>query len=165
MKLRTIIVAVAALILTATSCSILKGNSSSASSSGNSVGGALTSIYTQYKKDGKIDLTNLSNIINLATIANNIGLLKGAADTAASAATNSLESFVGGLISGSGNLVNASNSSSVVGSLTKLAGLDLSSIINAGNQAATDAATTLSSNAAGVASAVGTLTSIFKQFE
>ena len=76
MKIKSLIVAAAAIIVTAASCGLLKSAASTALSAGSSVGSALASIYAQYKADGKIDLSNLGNIINIATIANNLGIFK-----------------------------------------------------------------------------------------
>ena len=40
---------------------------SAATSNGKQAGAALKSLYTQYKADGKMDMSNLTNIMNLAT--------------------------------------------------------------------------------------------------
>ncbi len=101
-------------------------------SNGTSAGAALLGLYTQYKADVKFDLGNASNISNLITLANNVkGLKNGTAKTDTS-------SFLTGLISGSKNLVNNNNSTSVLNSLSSIANLDLSSL---GTAAATAAAT------------------------
>lgn len=141
---------------------------------GAAAGKALLALYTQYKSNGSLDMTNAMNIANMITLANNIKGLKSNVNTA---------NFVKGLISGSGKLVNTGNSKNVLGSLTKLAGLDLSSLqtsakaaaktaaTNAAKSAATDAlskiasskdASTAVSNAKEIASAASTLNSLFK---
>lgn len=103
------------------------------STNGNSAGGALLSLYSQYKTDGKLDMTNPNNIANLITLANNI---KGLANM-----TNT-KSFLSGLIQGSKSLVNANNQSNVLSTLSSLSNLDLSSLAgNAAKTAATAAAT------------------------
>lgn len=106
----------------------------------------------------------------MVTLANNIKGLKSSVNT-----TN----FVKGLISGSGKLVNNSNSKTVLGSLTKLAGMDLSSLqasaktaaSTAAKSAATEAITKIASsktganavsNAKEIASAASTLSTLFK---
>ena len=48
-----------------------------ATSEGQAAGVALKALYTQYKADGKLDMANLTNIMNLATLANNVKDLKG----------------------------------------------------------------------------------------
>ena len=50
---------------------------SAATSNGQAAGAALKALYTQYKADGKIDLSNINNIMNLAALANNVKDLKG----------------------------------------------------------------------------------------
>ena len=142
-----------------TSTTLTKNNGAAA-------GKALLALYTQYKSNGSLDLTNPTNIVNMVTLANNIKGLKSNIST-----TN----FVKGLISGSGKLVNSSNSSTVLSSLTKLSGLDLSSLqtsaktaaSNAAKSAATDAlgkmiSSSTASSAKEVVSAASTLTSLFK---
>ena len=94
---------------------------------GTSAGAALLSLYTQYKKDGKLDLQNASNISNIISLASNIKDI---------AKVNDLSSFVSGLISGSKNLVTSGNSGSVLNSLTSLSKLDLSSIGSSAAKAA-----------------------------
>ena len=102
-------------------------------SNGNSAGSALLSLFTQYKADGKLDMTNPTNIANLITLANNIKGLAAAKNTG---------SFLSGLISGSKNLVNKSNQTNVLSTLSSLSNLDLSSLSStAAKSAATAAAT------------------------
>ena len=141
---------------------------------GAAAGKALLALYTQYKSSGSLDMTNPTNIVNMVTLANNIKGLKPSANTA---------NFVKGLISGSGKLVNNSNSKTVLGSLTKLAGMDLSSLQTsaktaaksaagkAAKSAATEAlskiasskdASSAVSNAKEIASAASTLSTLFK---
>lgn len=97
---------------------------------GTAAGKALLALYTQYKSSGKLDMSNPTNIANMVTLANNVKGLKSSLNTS---------NFVKGLISGSGKLVNTENSSSVLSSLTKLAGLDLSSLQTSAKDAAKDA--------------------------
>ena len=108
-------------------------------SNGASAGLALLSLYTQYKSAGKLDLSNTTNLSNLITLATNIKGLS-------SSVKNS--SFLTGLISGSKNLVNNSNSSTVLSSLSSLANLDLSSLSSTAASAATTAATSAAKKAA-----------------
>ncbi len=157
---------VAAPAAQSTSTSLTKNN-------GTAAGKALLALYTQYKSNGSLDMTNPTNIVNMVTLANNIKGLKSSVNT-----TN----FVKGLISGSGKLVNSSNSKTVLGSLTKLAGMDLSSLqasaktaaSNAAKSAATEAITKIESSKAGantvsnakeIASAASTLSTLFKNLK
>lgn len=135
-------------------------------SNGTAAGTALLALYNQYKSNGKVDFTNATNISNLITLATNVKGLTSNSNT---------KSFVKGLISGSKKLVNSSNSSKVISSLTKLANLDLSSLKSSAKSAATDAAKSTAesviskitsseaaTNAKEVISAASTLNSLFK---
>ena len=130
MKLSTIFAAAAAFML-ATSCGIFGTGSSTETptGSGQASGAALRNLYTQYKADGnKVDMTNISNILNLATLSQAITELKDAGKVDKS---DYVREFATGLILGSNNLVNQNNSTPVVSNLTNLAGINLSSVTNA----------------------------------
>lgn len=86
---------------------------------GESAGAALAKLYSQFKKDGKLDLANPANITNTVILASNITNL---------AKTKDVSAFTSGLISGSKNLVNDSNVSSVLSALESISKLDLKSI-------------------------------------
>lgn len=86
---------------------------------GESAGAALANLYSQFKKDGKLDMTNPANITNTVTLASNVKDLS---------KTKDVSSFVNGLISGSKNLINDSNVSSVLSALESISKLDLKSI-------------------------------------
>ncbi|MBP5488347.1 MAG: hypothetical protein J6X77_02130 [Bacteroidales bacterium] len=129
MKLSTIFAAAAALVL-ATSCGIFGvGNGTQTpSGSGQASGAALRNLYTQYKTDGKVDMTNINNILNLAALSQCIGELKDAGTVDKS---DYIKEFATGLILGSNNLVTQTNSTPVVSGLTNLAGINLSSVTTA----------------------------------
>lgn len=129
MKLNAILAAAAALLL-ATSCGIFgAGNGTQTpTGSGQASGAALRNLYTQYKADGKVDMTNINNILNLAALSQCIGELKDAGKVDKS---EYVKEFATGLILGSNNLVNQNNSTPVVGGLTNLAGINLSSVTTA----------------------------------
>lgn len=86
---------------------------------GEAAGAALAKLYSQFKSDGKLDMTNPANITNTVTLASNVKDL---------AKTKDVSSFVSGLISGSKNLINDSNVSSVLSALESISKLDLKSI-------------------------------------
>ena len=173
-------IALAATVILAASCGMLgKGAASynpaagtvANATTGNSAGSALLGLYSQYKTDGKLDLSNINNIINLATLASNCqGLKSSQADTG---------SFLGGLISGSKKLVNQNNGSLVMEGLKKVASANLSSLTNAASTyaanaaskaagaadtAATNAINSVNTGAAGVTSAISALNGIFSAF-
>jgi hypothetical protein len=110
---------------------------SAGTTNGKAAGSALKSLYTQYKADGKLDMSNLNNIMNAATLATNVKGLKGQTDK-----TTFYKDFASGLILGSENLVTSATSSNVMSGLSNLANnVDLPSLTEAATTAATNAAT------------------------
>ncbi|MBR5275406.1 MAG: hypothetical protein IKU33_09230 [Bacteroidales bacterium] len=129
-----------------------------ASSSGQAAGAALKSLYSQYKADGKLDMSNLNNLMNLATLANNVKGLKGMTSK-----TDFYKDFATGLVSGSNNLVNSSNSSSIMGGLQNLVNnVDLSGLQGNATTAITKGTEALS-NANEIASSVTSILNMFKK--
>ena len=77
MKLMKRIAAGVASLLLLTSCSILQ-NAASATSLGGNTGTAISAIYNVLKAAGGIDLSNLTNIINIGKILTGAGALSNA---------------------------------------------------------------------------------------
>ena len=138
-------------------------NVSAATSNGKQAGAALKSLYTQYKADGKMDMSNLTNIMNLATLANNVQGNK----------TAFYKDFASGLILGSGNLVTQVNSEAVVEGLTGLVeNVDLSALTTSATSAAEKAASAITvasgkagtavENATEIAESVSSILNLFK---
>ena len=137
---------------------------------GQAAGAALKSLYSQYKTDGKLDMSNLSNIMNLTTLATNVQGLKGQTDKSAF-----YKDFASGLILGSGSLVTAKNSPNVMSGLTSLVNnVDLSGLIKTKaaettaavsekTAATTATAATALSNASDIADSVTNILNIFKK--
>ena len=143
-------------------------NVSAATSNGKQAGAALKSLYTQYKADGKMDMSNLTNIMNLATLANNVQGLKGQDNK-----TAFYKDFASGLILGSGNLVTQVNSEAVVEGLTGLVeNVDLSALTTSATSAAEKAASAITvasgkagtavENATEIAESVSSILNLFK---
>ena len=162
-SLKRIAAGVAAHLLL-TSCALLQGvsttntASSPAASSGTSTGSAISAIYNVLKATGGIDLSNLTNIINLGKI------LTGA-NSLANATSAYTDEFASALISGSSNLVNKQNVSQVMNGLKSLSTIDNSAIINASNTAQTKgfaagAQPKLSTSDKNVAATMNTLNSL-----
>ena len=124
MKLLKRIAAGCAALMLLSSCSVLSGLASSGSSVGSSTGSAISAIYNILKATGGIDLSNLANIIN-------IGQILTGANTLTNATASYTNDFAQGLISGSSNLVNAGNVSTVLSSLKSLANIDTSAFTQA----------------------------------
>ena len=109
---------------------------SAAYTAGSACGGALLALYTQYKTDGKIDLSNPTNLIHLATLAGSSANLK------ANLKDNDYyQGFANGTVFGSKETI---STSSVTNVLNSLSGIDFSSI-NKKAEAATQTTETISS--------------------
>lgn len=169
MKIKSIILALVAMV-TFASCGVMggmAGGNSEASKSGNASGVALRNLYTTYQSTGKIDMTNISTMMQMASLVNGVQSLKTTTDKSAFYAD-----FLTGLIIGSNNLVNKNNSTNVMGALTTMSNLDLSAITNAAannNNAATSTgvlgtAANIAAASESVSSAVSSLNSIFSLF-
>lgn len=100
------------------------------SSAGKSLGGAISSLYVQYKQSGTIQLSNMNNLLLMQQLVSNANIYrKNYKDSAF------LSSFALGLVSGSNNLINQSNQSSVLSNILKIASSgatkDISSVTKA----------------------------------
>ncbi len=178
-KISSIFAVLALFVLTA-SCGILGGGNANGSVNGQASGAALKSLYSQYKTDGRVDLTNLNNIISMAQLVNGIQGLKNVEEK-----SKFYGDFAAGLILGSNNLVTQQTSKPVTGTLQNLVtGTDLSAIAAAGLAAAAQsqpaqqtqqaAATTgsnvantvaaISETTAGVSNTLSSLATIFNLF-
>lgn len=135
---------------------------------GQTAGVALKALYTQYKADGKLDMGNLNNLLNLTSLANSIKDLKGQSSKGAF-----YKDFVKGLISGSNNLVSSSNSTSVMNGLTNLVNnVDLSGLTEKAESTQEKASNVISSvsgkassaleNASEIANSVTSILNLFK---
>ena len=141
---------------------------STATVDGKAAGVALRALFTQYKADGKFDMGNLNNLLNLTSLANNIQGLKGQTNKGAF-----YKDFASGLVMGSNNLVTEQNTTSVMDGLTNLVNnVDLSGLTQKAEEtqatvaekvaSATTKANTAVTNATEIASAVTNILNIFK---
>ena len=142
---------------------------STATVDGKAAGVALRALFTQYKADGKFDMGNLNNLLNLTSLANNIQGLKGQTNKGAF-----YKDFASGLVMGSNNLVTEQNTTSVMDGLTNLVNnVDLSGLTQKAEEtqatvaekvaSATTKANTAVTNATEIASAVTNILNIFKK--
>ena len=136
-----------------------------ATSNGQAAGVALKSLFTQYKADGKLDMGNLNNLMNLAALATNVQGLKGQTDK-----TTFYKDFASGLVLGSNNLVNSENSTSIMSGLQNLVNnVDLSGLTQKAETtkekltAASSKANTAVANATEIAGAVTNILNLFKK--
>lgn len=100
---------------------------------GQQSGVALKALYTQYKADGKLDFSNLNNLLNIVNLSAQVQKI-----TKAEKGTVDYSEFGKGLVAGSVNLVNGLNKDQVVNVLTQqLAKVDTSKITEVAGQAQT----------------------------
>ena len=126
--MKKILSAIAALTLSVmmcTSCGLTQQvANANPSSSGTTTGKALLGLFTQYLMDGKLDTSNINNLLNLATLATSIQSLKGNSNN-----QSVLGSFASGLVNGSNNSISTTNSSTITNLLSSLVNnVDLSSL-------------------------------------
>ena len=127
-------------------------STTTATSNGQAAGVALKALYTQYKADGKLDMGNLTNLMNLTTLATNVQGLKGQSNKSAF-----YMDFAKGLVLGSNNLVTESNSSSVMSGLTNLVNnVDLSGLTASAEEKASSAASALTEKLTGASEKANT---------
>ena len=123
-----------------------------ATSEGQAAGVALKALYGQYKTDGKLDMSNLTNLMKLAALATSVQNLKGQTDK-----TTFYKDFVKGLITGSNNLVNENNSTSIMSGLQNLVNnVDLSGLTASAEEKAESAAATLTEKLTGASEKANT---------
>lgn len=161
MKALKRIAAACAAVLLLTSCSILQGvgsNKNSASSTGTNTGSAIAALYQILKATGTIDLSNLTNLINLGKILTGANALTGAT-------TAFTDEFASGLIKGSSNLVNGSNVAKVLTGLQSLSSIDTSALSTAASFAATGSEPEISTSTKGVSTAMSAITSLLSGLE
>jgi hypothetical protein len=100
---------------------------------GQQSGVALKALYTQYKADGKLDFSNLNNLLNIVNLSAQVQKI-----TKAEQGTVDYSEFGKGLVAGSVNLVNELNQEKVVNVLTEqLGNIDTSKITEVAGQAQT----------------------------
>lgn len=100
---------------------------------GQQSGVALKALYAQYKADGKLDFSNLNNLLNIVNLSAQVQKI-----TKAEKGTVDYSEFGKGLVAGSVNLVNDINKDQVVNVLTQqLAKVDTSKFTEVAGQAQT----------------------------
>ena len=116
MKTKALFCALIVALLCMNSCGIMQNTTTSNSqayTSGSNAGKALLALYTQYKADGKFEVTNISNITNLLVLSNSWEGIK-----TASKGSDFYKDFTKGIIAGSNNLVTTNNSTSVIDAIS-----------------------------------------------
>ena len=125
---------------------------SAATSNGQAAGAALKALYTQYKADGKLDMGNLTNLMNLTTLATNVQGLKGQSNKSAF-----YMDFAKGLVLGSNNLVTENNSTSIMSGLQNLVNnVDLSGLTASAQDKAQSTASSIAEKLTGASEKANT---------
>lgn len=147
-----------------------QAGTSMGTANGQASGAALKSLYSQYKTDGKVNMQDMNNVMNIMYLVNAIQGLKGMDNKSAF-----YTDFATGLVLGSNNMISSSNSSAVTGMLGTLANANMPELTQAAKQAAsksagnllkkaigsTDAVSSITEKTAGVANTLSTLNTIF----
>lgn len=152
MKLMKRIAVGLASLLLLTSCSILQ-KAASASSLGGNTGSAISAIYNVLKAAGGIDLSNLTNIINIGKILTGAGALSNATQAFT-------DEFSTALINGSNNLVNNGNVAKVLSGLKALNNIDTSAFSEAATKAYANGTQQIQQNDANVNATVKAINSL-----
>ncbi len=152
------IVAACTAVLLVSSCSILQNVMSNGNNSGASTGSAIAGLYQILKATGSIDLSDLTNLIN-------IGKILTGANTLANATTSYVDDFASGLIKGSNNLVNSSNLAKVLTGLQNLSNIDTSALSTAASFAAKGSDPEISTSTKGVSDSMAAITSFLAGLE
>ena len=152
MKLMKRIAVGLASLLLLTSCSILQ-KAASASSLGGNTGTAISAIYNVLKSAGGIDLSNLTNIINIGKILTGAGALSNATQAFT-------DEFSQALINGSNNLVNNGNVAKVLSGLKALNNIDTSAFSESATKAYANGTQQIQKNDANVNATVKAITSL-----
>lgn len=111
-----------------------------ASASGKNCGAALKGLYTQYKSDGKLDMKNTTNLVNIASLATSMSSIKGHTKD-----TDFYKQFAAGMVSGSSQTVTSFNVDNVVSSLSNINLSSLTSTSTASSSTKSAATSALSS--------------------
>lgn len=124
--------------------------------SGQQSGVALAALNEQYKSAGKIDLSNMTNILNVAIVVNAAQTIKDQTE-----GSQYYKDFAKGLIVGSNELVSEATVGNVVAGVSALAGVDVKSLQGKSDNAAAKGVTA-AENVANIASSVSILMSLFQ---
>ena len=158
MKALRRLVAACTAALMVSSCSILQNVASSALSTGTNTGSAIAGLYQILKSTGTIDLSNLTNLINLGKILTGANALGGST-------TSYANDFASALIKGSSNLVNSNNIAKVLTGLESLANMDTSALASAASFAATGTDPQVTTSTKGIGDSMAAITQFLAGLE
>lgn len=120
-KLKLLLISVTVLFM-ASSCQSLFSTSeiSVATSAGKSCGKAISTLYKEYRKQNKIDVSNTTTLTSIVEIAAARNLLKENKEN-----KDFVTAFALGLVSGSNNLITSQTSNNVINALLSLSSLGM----------------------------------------
>jgi hypothetical protein len=134
----TLLVAALAIMSCSTVSNIASSNPT-ATAAGTGAGKALSTLYSQYKSTGKVNMGSASTIGSIVELGTYVAALKNSQGVSGYKAA-----FATGLVSGSTGLVTSGNSMSTVNSLLGIAGLSgISSTVSSTSATATNVASGL----------------------
>ena len=121
MKSKVKLLAVCMVLLSIVGCSswFSSGNIAAATSAGKSCGKAISTLYKEYKRQGKIDISNPTALTSIVQIAAARNVLKENKDDKAF-----ISAFTMGLVSGSNNLITNATSNNIINTLLSLTELN-----------------------------------------
>lgn len=123
---------------------------------GQQTGVAIGALNTQYKADGKMDMTNFANILNVAIVANAAQTLKEQTEGG-----QYYKDFSKGLIVGSNDLVSETTVGNVIAGMSALTGVDVKALQGKSDGAAAKGAAAME-NLANIATSVSAIMTLFQ---
>ena len=124
--------------------------------SGQQTGVALSALHSQYKATGKVDMSDFSNILNVAIVANAAQTLKEQTEGG-----QYYKDFGKGLIVGSNELVSDATLGNVVAGISALTNVDVDSLQGKGDNAAAKGVEAME-NLADIATSVSAIMALFQ---
>ena len=100
---------------TTTSTSSTTATNSAAYTAGQSFGTSFKSLFSSYKSTGKLDMTNTTNLLNIATLANSCTTIKSQAKTSAV-----YKDFAKGAVVAGTGIINNSNVDNIISSVSNI---------------------------------------------
>lgn len=133
------LLAAALSIASCTAVSNITSSNPAATAAGTACGKVLSTLYTQYKSTGKVNIGSVSTIGSIVELGTYVAALKNNQSIA-----GYKSAFAAGLVAGSSGLVTPANSMTTVNSLLSITGLSgISSTVSSTSATATNIATGL----------------------
>ena len=124
--------------------------------SGQQSGVAIAALNEQYKAAGKVDMSNMTNLLNVAIVVNAAQTLKDQTE-----GSQYYKDFAKGLIVGSNELVSEATVGNVIAAVTAMTGVDVDALQNKGDAAAAKGTAALE-NVANIATSVAAIMTLFQ---